>query len=146
MPRLLCCFLKLLYTYLCSLFKLNELLLSLKKKKLIYEACTKNTQIKSWSDAVHYKVIDCIFTLFQQPTRLQWQKVFYITAGMYVLGWATFLLLGSGKQQSWNTPYEDRLVPIDIPREPRKPVMADILSINNSEGQVTDSSHSAAEC
>lgn len=81
-----------------------------------------------------------------QPTRLQWQKVFYITAGMYVLGWVSFLLLGSGKQQSWNTPYEDRLVPIDIPREPRKPIMADILSINNSEGQVTDTSHSAAEC
>ena len=91
---------------------------------------------------------------FSQPTRLQWQKVFYISAGMYVLGWITFLLLGTGKQQSWNTPYEDLLVPIDIPREPRKPVMADILSvnradphsINNSDAQLTDTSHSAAEC
>ena len=97
----------------------------------------------------------CISFLFLlQPTRVQWQKVFYISAGMYVFGWVTYLLLGSGKQQSWNTPYEDLLVPIDIPREPRKPFMADILSINHtgadsvnsSDAQLPDTSHSADEC
>jgi len=69
--------------------------------------------------------------------------VFYISAGLYVVGWITYLLLGSGKQQSWNTPFEDLLVPVDIPREPRIPVMADILSINNQD---TDLSQSGAEC
>lgn len=63
-----------------------------------------------------------------KPTRVQWQKVFYISAGLFVFGWIIYLLIGSGKQQSWNTPYEDLLVPIEIPREPRKPVMADILA------------------
>ena len=101
--------------------------------------CNENSNLLSFS--------------FSQPTRLQWQKVFYISAGMYVLGWITFLLLGTGKQQSWNTPYEDLLVPVDIPREPRKPVMADILSvnrsdpysINSSDAPLTDTSQSAAE-
>ena len=74
------------------------------------------------------------FLVFRfQPTRGQWQKVFYISAGLYVVGWITFLLLGSGKQQSWNTPFEDLLVPVDIPREPRIPVMAEVLSIKNQE-------------
>ena len=59
---------------------------------------------------------------------------------MYVLGWVTFLLLGSGKQQSWNTPYEDLLVPVNMPREPRKPVMADILSTVQSGGDSLNSS------
>ena len=83
---------------------------------------------------------------FPQPTRLQWQKVFYISAGMYIIGWVTFVLFASGEVQEWNSPFEDKLVPIDIPRAPRKPVMADILSINNSDNAVTDTSHSAAEC
>ena len=69
--------------------------------------------------------------------------MFYISAGLYVVGWITYLLFGSGKQQSWNTPFEDLLVQVDIPREPRIPVMANVLSINN---QGTDSSQSGAEC
>ena len=68
------------------------------------------------------------------------------SAGMYVIGWKTFVLFASGKVQEWNSPFEDKLVPIDIPRAPRKPVMADILSINNSDNDVTNTSHSAAEC
>ena len=94
------------------------------------------------------------FPFFLQPTRVQWQKVFYISAGMYVLGWVTFLLLGSGKQQSWNTPYEDQLVPVNMQREPRKPVMADILStvqsggdsLNSCDAGISDSSQSPTEC
>ncbi|XP_020610537.1 sialin-like isoform X1 [Orbicella faveolata] len=78
-----------------------------------------------------------------EPTRGQWQKVFYISAGLYVVGWITYLLLGSGKQQSWNTPFEDLLVPVDIPREPRIPVLADTLLISN---QPTDLSQSGAKC
>ena len=73
-------------------------------------------------------VINACLFVFLQPTRVQWQKVFYISAGLFVFGWIIYLLIGSGKQQSWNTPYEDLLVPIEIPREPRKPVMADILA------------------
>lgn len=59
---------------------------------------------------------------------------------MYVLGWVIFLLFGSGKQQSWNTPYEDLLVPVNMPREPRKPVMADVLSTVPSGGDSLNSS------
>ncbi|XP_067047190.1 sialin-like [Acropora muricata] len=78
-----------------------------------------------------------------EPTRAQWQKVFYISAGVYVLGWLTFMLLASGKQQSWNTPYENLFVPIEIPREPRKPIMASVLenggytSCNSDDGLAT---------
>lgn len=69
-----------------------------------------------------------------QPTRAQWQKVFYISAGVFVFGWFVYLLLGSGEQQSWNTPYEDVLVPVDFPGETRKPAMAaDHYSINNAD-------------
>ncbi|XP_068737249.1 sialin-like [Montipora capricornis] len=84
-----------------------------------------------------------------KPTRVQWQKVFYISAGLFVFGWIIYLLIGSGKQQSWNTPYEDLLVPIEIPREPRKPVMADILADSEfgfgSDGERSYFS-SGAEC
>ena len=55
------------------------------------------------------------------------------------------MLLGSGKQQPWNTPFEDLLVPIDIPREPRKPVLNDLLSVNNPEYQFAGASHSGVE-
>ena len=78
-----------------------------------------------------------------QPTRGQWQKVFFISAGVYVVGWITYLLLGSGKQQSWNTPFEDLLLPVDITREPRIPVMADVVATQNQD---TDSSQWGAEC
>ncbi|KAL9958324.1 hypothetical protein ACROYT_G035326 [Oculina patagonica] len=81
-----------------------------------------------------------------QPTRAEWQKVFYIAAGVYVIGWFVYLLFGSGREQPWNTPYEDRLVPVNIAREPRRPVMADILSINNADNDYIDSSPSGAEC
>ncbi|CAH3189327.1 unnamed protein product [Porites evermanni] len=81
-----------------------------------------------------------------QPTRLQWQKVFYISAGMYVIGWVTFVLFASGKVQEWNTPFEDKLVPIDTPRAPRIPVMADTVAIKNLNDSVTETSQSAAEC
>jgi len=70
--------------------------------------------------------------------------VFYISAGLYVVGWITYLLLGSGKQQAWNTPFEDLLVPVDIPREPRIPVMANVLSINNQDTDMSESG--TAEC
>ena len=68
------------------------------------------------------------------------------STGMYVIGWKTFVLFASGKVQEWNSPFEDTLVPIDIPRAPRQPVMADILSIINSDNAVTETSHSPAEC
>ena len=55
------------------------------------------------------------------------------------------MLLGSGKQQPWNTPFEDLLVPIDIPREPRKPVLTDLLPVNNPEYQFAGASHSGVE-
>ncbi|XP_073252217.1 sialin-like [Porites lutea] len=83
---------------------------------------------------------------YNQPTRLQWQKVFYISAGMYVIGWVTFVLFASGKVQEWNTPFEDKLVPTDTPRAPRIPVMADTVAIKNLNDSVTETSQSAAEC
>ena len=72
--------------------------------------------------------------------------MFYISAGMYVIGWVTFVLFASGKVQEWNTPFEDKLVPIDIPRAPRIPVMADTVAIKNLNDSVTETSQSAAEC
>ncbi|CAH1775915.1 unnamed protein product [Owenia fusiformis] len=36
-----------------------------------------------------------------QPTQAQWQKVFFITAGMYGLGALTFLLFAKGEEQEW---------------------------------------------
>ena len=61
---------------------------------------------------------------------------------MYVFGGFIYLLFGSGKQQTWNTPYEDLLVPVDIPREPGKPVMADFCSINDDDNHHRDLVHS----
>ena len=44
-------------------------------------------------------------------------------AGLFIV------LFASGKVQEWNTPFEDKLAPTDIPRAPRIPVMADIVAI-----------------
>ena len=77
-----------------------------------------------------------------QPTRAQWQKVFYISAGVYVFGWMVYLLLGSGREQPWNTPYETLLVPGNIPKG-HKPVVRNILSINNADNDCIDSSQSS---
>ena len=44
---------------------------------------------------------------------------------MFVVGWIVYLLIGSGREQSWNTPYDDLLVPVDIAREPRKQPRSD---------------------
>jgi len=65
---------------------------------------------------------------------------------MYVIGWVTFVLFASGKVQEWNSPLEDKLVTIDIPRASRIPVMADIVAIKNLNDPVTETSQSAAEC
>ena len=72
--------------------------------------------------------------------------MFYISAGMYIIGWVTFVLFASGKVQEWNTPFEDKLVPTDIPRAPRIPVMVDTVAIKNLNDSVTETSQSAAEC
>ncbi|XP_076083719.1 sialin-like isoform X3 [Mytilus galloprovincialis] len=39
-----------------------------------------------------------------QETRGQWQKVFYISAGVYVAGTVIFVLFARGTEQSWNKP------------------------------------------
>ena len=38
---------------------------------------------------------------YQQPTRSQWQKVFFLTAGIYGVSAVVFLIFGSGDRQSW---------------------------------------------
>ncbi|EDO46365.1 predicted protein [Nematostella vectensis] len=53
------------------------------------------------------------------PTRDQWQKVYYIGAGIYVFGAVAFAALGTSKEQPWNTPPEDNLVSVDLPHEIR---------------------------
>ena len=68
-----------------------------------------------------------------------------MNAGVYVLGWITYLLFASGKQQPWNTPFKDLLVPIRIPRKPRKPVMADILARSNPGHQYAETSRPGVE-
>ena len=57
-----------------------------------------------------------------------------------------FVLFASGKVQEWNSPFEDKLVPIDIPRAPRIPGMVDTVAIKNLNDPVTETSQSAAEC
>ncbi|XP_063407956.1 sialin-like isoform X3 [Mytilus trossulus] len=42
-----------------------------------------------------------------QETRGQWQKVFYISAGVYVAGTVIFVLFARGTEQSWNKPNGD---------------------------------------
>jgi len=39
---------------------------------------------------------------YQQPSRAQWQNVFYITAAVEWLGIIVYLLLGSGEPQNWD--------------------------------------------
>ena len=63
----------------------------------------------------------------------------WCSIGVYVLGWTVYVLLGSGREQPWNTPYETLLAPVDIPRE-HEPVMPKIRSINNADNDL-DSSH-----
>ena len=58
----------------------------------------------------------------QQPTRLQWQKVFYIAAGVYLFGALVFTVFASGKEQKWNHPLQNRLLQVSIDREDRKPL------------------------
>lgn len=57
-----------------------------------------------------------------QPTRGQWQKVFYLSAIIYVIGAISYLILGSGEEQIWNTPEDELYIQIDIPREEREPL------------------------
>ncbi|XP_077990261.1 sialin-like [Glandiceps talaboti] len=39
-----------------------------------------------------------------QQTRQQWQIVFYICAGVYLMGMVTYLMCGIGEEQEWNDP------------------------------------------
>ncbi|KAK3748449.1 hypothetical protein QZH41_019368, partial [Actinostola sp. cb2023] len=57
-----------------------------------------------------------------QPTRGQWQKVFYLSAIIYVVGGVSYLILGSGEEQWWNTPEDEQFVQVEVPREERKPL------------------------
>jgi hypothetical protein len=57
-----------------------------------------------------------------QPTREQWQKVFYLAAIIYVIGALGYTLLGTGKEQRWNTPEDELLIQVDLPREQRNPL------------------------
>jgi len=38
---------------------------------------------------------------FERSTREEWQKVFFLAAGIYAFGAVVFLIFGSGKRQSW---------------------------------------------
>jgi len=38
---------------------------------------------------------------YEQSTRSEWRKVFFLTAGIYVFGAAVFVIFGSGERQSW---------------------------------------------
>ena len=68
--------------------------------------------------------------------------MFYISAGVYVFGWMVYLLLGSGREQPWNTPYETLLVPGNSSKGHR-PVVPNILSINNADNDGIDLSQSS---
>lgn len=45
---------------------------------------------------------------YLQQTYEQWQIVFGILAGAYILGSLAFLFMGSGELQPWNNPPERR--------------------------------------
>ena len=67
-----------------------------------------------------------ILTLFLQPTRHQWQKVFFIAASINVFGMIFFLFFASGTEQKWNQPENCR----------------DYLNVNNEENAVCNPSSS----
>jgi len=58
-----------------------------------------------------------------QPSREQWQKVFYVTAGIYVFGAVFFVIFGSGDVQPWNSADDENLVEVDVERETREPLL-----------------------
>ena len=62
-------------------------------------------------------LIPCIAVL--QPTRGQWQKVFYISAIICVVGAVIFVVFGSGEVQPWND--GDPVEEVEIEQESRKP-------------------------
>lgn len=41
---------------------------------------------------------------YQNQTYTQWAIIFWILAAIYLIGAATFVILGTGKLQSWNSP------------------------------------------
>ena len=53
--------------------------------------------------------------VFLQPTRHQWQTVFYIAAFVYAFGLFFFLFFGSGTEQEWNRhEHEHPVLNIDV--------------------------------
>jgi len=38
---------------------------------------------------------------YEKSTREEWQKVFFISAGLYTIGAIVFLIFGSGERQCW---------------------------------------------
>lgn len=52
-----------------------------------------------------FQILRASSTMFSpvpfQETRQQWQKVFYVAAGVDLLGLLLFLFFGSGQQQDW---------------------------------------------
>jgi len=38
---------------------------------------------------------------YERSTREEWQKVFFLVAGIYAVGAIVFLIFGSGERQSW---------------------------------------------
>ncbi|CAG9766311.1 unnamed protein product [Ceutorhynchus assimilis] len=47
---------------------------------------------------------------FENPTLEQWRVMFYITAGLYVLGFVIYTLFGSGDREFWDHQPEDQKI------------------------------------
>lgn len=46
-------------------------------------------------------------SLLQQPTQVQWRKVFYIAAGVYIFCATFYNVFGSGRRLDWDNPADD---------------------------------------
>ena len=46
-------------------------------------------------------VLQLRFYLFPKGTRAQWQICFFMSAGMYLLAWITFMIWGASEEREW---------------------------------------------
>ncbi|XP_031552988.1 sialin-like isoform X2 [Actinia tenebrosa] len=67
-----------------------------------------------------------------EPTRRQWQKVFYIAAIINIIGATGFAILAKGEEQPWNTANDENPLPVEVEQEQDNPGLAADEGYNGS--------------
>ena len=52
-----------------------------------------------------------------QGSQEEWQRVFFLCGGIYVLGWLVYLVFGRGELQSWAVVADDEMSGENVPYE-----------------------------